>query len=343
MSASVSVMTEISSVLAAFGEVATIATLRAAGIADRRLRDAVRDGIVRRLRPGWYASWRADSEQCRAVTLHGRLGCASALERLGVWSGTEARMHVHVPRNAARLNREPVELHVHVPRNAARLNHEPIEAAGGTPVWHPRTPQRMRRSIRVADPHLVPAVHWREEVDPAAALDWIVSPTTALAEATRCLPPEHAQAAIDSVIAERVLRRRDVERIVAAAPARSGLVVDELCDRLESGVESLFVRRLIAAGYRVDPQFRFGQFGRFDGVIEGCVLFEVDGWLHHSTRASFVSDRERTLVGQAFGMPVVRAAATQVLADWPLVEAAVARTVADAMRLRRVDGRPSAF
>jgi hypothetical protein len=324
---------DILDVLGALGEVATITTLRAAGLADRQLRAAARSGGIRRLRPGWYASWRADAEQCRAVALHGRLGCASALERMGAWSGVGVDPHVHVPRNAARLNRAP----------AHELDRAPADAsAPPAPVWHPSAPQRMRRGIRVAAPDRTPLVHWRDELDPAGSLDWIVSPTTALAEAVRCLPPEHAQAAIDSAIAERMLGRREVERIVAASPVRLGLVVDEYCARLESGVESLFVRRLISAGYRVEPQFRVAQAGRFDGVIEGCVLYEVDGWLHHSTRASFVSDRERTLVGQAFGMPLVRPAALHVLDDWPLVEAAVARTVADALLLRRFRARPLA-
>jgi hypothetical protein len=315
-------MSSLLTVFRLLGEVAHVSTLRETGVSDRALRDGVRSGRLRRLRPGWYASHLADAEQVRAVLVHARLGCVTALERLGTWSGTERRTHLHVPTNASRLG-------------TTRRS----DASAARPVWHPRTPASRRRDILVGDPALPARVHWVDDVDPASALDWICSPSAALAQAIRCLPPEEAQAVVDSAVAERLLRRRDVERIVAAAPARLGLVVDELSDRLESGAESLFVRRLIGLGHRVEPQFDFGSHGRYDGIIDGCVLYEVDGWRHHSSRSSFVRDRERTLVGQAFGMPLIRPAAAQIADDWPLVAAAVARTVADARRLREADGR----
>lgn len=252
---------------------------------------------------------------------HARIGCVSALARFGVWSGEAPALHLQVARNAARLRPDPP--------------HDPSRA---TPVWHPKTPERRRRELRLSVLSS-PLVHWRHDADPANALDWIVSARSALAEAIRCLDAEHAQAAVDSVIAERVLGRHHVERIVAGAPRRAGVRVDEYCGRLESGVESLFVRRLLRCGYRVEPQFEFVGHGRFDGLIEGCVLYEIDGWAHHRSHERFYGDRDRTLVAQSFGVPVVRVSAQHVLRDWPTVAAAVARTVADARRLRALDGR----
>ena len=302
------------------GEVAHLSTLRRYGLPDEALREAVRQGRLRRLRRGWYASPAADRDQCHAVAVHGRIGCVSALARFGIWSG------------------ETTSLHAQVARNAARLRPEVIAPRSGTPgVWHPKVPDRQRRALRLSTPS-APVVHWRHDPDAANALDWLVSARSALTEAVGCLDPEHAQAAVDSAIAERALNRREVERIVAGAPQRAGLQVDDLCGRLESGVESLFARRLIRAGYVVEPLFELLDHGRFDGMIEGCLLYEVDGWAHHRSYERFHGDRDRTLVAQAFGLPVIRVTAQHVLEDWPTVEAAVVRTLADARTLLSLRG-----
>ena len=151
---------------------------------------------------------------------------------------------------------------------------------------------------------------------------------------------EHASAAIDSALHERVLTRRQVDEILASQPEGSAALVDGFTGRPESGVESLFVRRTAAAGFRVESQVDLAGFGRYDGVIDGCVLFEVDGRTFHSGSDRFFADRDRTLVGQAFGVPVVRPSARHVLEDWPMVLAAVLRSVDDAELVRRARRLP---
>jgi very-short-patch-repair endonuclease len=304
-------------VMGLVGEVAHISTLRRFGLRDLALHAAVRDGRLRRVRRGWYASPAADHDQLRAVVVHARIGCVSALARFGVWAGESSSvLHLQVPRNAARLG----------PDARPRL-------CEVSPVWHPKVPERRRRTLRLST-SATPVLHWRRDGDPANALDWVVSVRAALTEAVRCLEPEHAQAAVDSAIAERALSTREAQRIVADAPQRAGLRVDEYSPRLESGAESLFVRRLLRAGFTVEPQLELAGTGRFDGLIEGCVLYEVDGWAHHRSRERFFGDRDRTLVAQSFGVPVIRVSAQHVLRDWPTVAAAVERTVADARALR---------
>jgi hypothetical protein len=183
-------------------------------------------------------------------------------------------------------------------------------------------------------------VHWARELSPRQALDWIVSPQTALAAALRCMDAEHASAAIDSVLRERVLTRRQVDALMASLPNRSASLVDRFTGMPESGVESLFVRRISGAGFLIEPQVDLAGFGRYDGIIDGCVLFEVDGRGFHSGSDEFFADRDRTLIGQAFGIPVVRPSARHVLEDWPMTLAAVARTVEDAKIVRRHRGVP---
>ena len=304
--------------LARLGHVARVATLRARGFSHAALRAALVSGLVMRPRHGWIAAALADPDQLRAIAVGGRIGCASALRRYGVWSGVDDALHLQVPRTASRLV------------SAA----ETFESAN-VGVWHPSVPaSRQRgRNVRLASDAPV-RVHWTRELSPRGALDWIVSPKSALAAAARCLVAEHASAAIDSVLHERVLTRREVDEVLASLPDRCAALVDHFTGRAESGVESMFVRRIADAGFHVEPQVDLAGFGRYDGVINGCVLFEVDGRGFHSGSDSFFADRDRTLVGQVFGVPVVRPSARHVLEDWAITLAAVARTVADAEIVR---------
>lgn len=311
-------------VLAQLGEVARSATLQRRGVTARELTASVRAGEVRRLRPGWYASHRADHDQCRAVMLGGRIGCVSALARFGAWSGVGRALHVQMP--------------VHSQRR-------PGEAYGvtgsATGVWHPSVPfgRRRERMVRLAEAR--PAtVHWSPDGTAEHSLDWIVSPHAALAQSLGCLDREHGMAAIDSVLHEGVMTRREVDALLRRVPSRFASLVDRFTGLPESGAESLFVRRVAAEGLGVRPQFELPGIGRFDGVIEGSVLFEIDGRAHHVGAAKFFDDRDRTLSVQGLGVPVLRPSAMHVLDHWPSTMAAVARTVADATLARRSRGLP---
>jgi hypothetical protein len=154
---------------------------------------------------------------------------------------------------------------------------------------------------------------------------------------------EHAMAAIDSALHERIVTRGEVDAMLSAIPFSGGNLVDRFTGVPESGVESLFVRRMAGAGFEVESQVDLAGFGRYDGVIDGCVLFEVDGRGFHSGSDEFFADRDRTLVGQSFGIPVVRPSARHMLKAWPATLAAVTRTVEDAKIVRRHRGMPPMF
>lgn len=312
--------------LTKLGEVARTRTLFRRGFSDTTIRGAVDSGTVSRPRRGWIVSSTADRDQLRAIAVGGRIGCLSALGRFGVWSGVDDDLHLQVPRTASRI--------------------DPLAAGVGVTtknqgVWHPSVPERRRRSrsIRLATGTAVD-VHWGLELAPDSVLDWIVSPQTALAAALRCMDAEHAAAAIDSVLHERVLTRRAVDAVLASLPGTCRTLVDQFTGVPESGVESLFIRRASDAGFVVEPQVDLAGFGRYDGLIDGCVLFEIDGRGYHSSSDEFFTDRDRSLIGQAFGIPVIRPSARHVLDDWPMVLAVVERVVADAKILRRVRGLP---
>jgi hypothetical protein len=310
-------MPELLSELARLGHVARERTLASAGIGRGQIAQALEQGVAFHPRKGWIATESADREQLKAVAVGAPIGCVSALRRLGVWAGDHDVLHLHAPASSG---------HVDARARAA--------AGGSEKNWHPLAPSDRARSGGVRSARAGrPRVHWAADPSPERAYDWIVSPEAALARAARCLPEEHARAAVDSVVHERVLTRDEVEAVLAGVPT-ARLLVDEFTGRLESGVESLFVRRIAAAGFTVVPQVQFAGFGRFDGLIDGVVLFEIDGRGYHSGAEEFHRDRDRTLVGHAFGVPVLRPSARHVLEDWPTVLAAVSRAVADAAIVR---------
>ncbi|MDF0514441.1 hypothetical protein PX701_12480 [Agromyces sp. H3Y2-19a] len=309
--------------LSLLGEIARARTLRARGVSARDIRAALDAGAVTAPRTGWIASPLADRDQIRAVQVGGRIACVSALGRLGLWGGDDRRLHLQVPHSASRRSPwiEPTKR----------------EAAG---VWQPKVPERRReRRFVLLAGSMEPRIHYRPDPAPADAFDWIVSPQAAIASALRCLDDENGRALLDSVLHERQLSARQLDALLARLPKSVSTLRDEFTGVPESGVESLFVRRVARAGHVVRPQVDVAGYGRFDGCIDGCVLFEVDGEAFHGNDR-FFEDRDRTLVSQSYGRPVLRPTAKHVLDEWPLVASAVERVVDDAKALMRLRGLP---
>jgi very-short-patch-repair endonuclease len=310
-------MLEAASVLVRLGHVAHLEQLRAGGCSDRALRAAVTAGEIRRLRPGWYATWTADIDQVRAVTLGGSIGCVSALGRYGVWSGRDARLHVRVDPNSSRL----------------RFQGERTATGSSSIVYRSRRKLEMPLASEER-----PLIHWRHGGAPAPTRAWIDDPASALAAALQCQDDEHAIACIDSALHERVLPVDHVARIVARScgPARRLFALRN--PGAESGGESIFSTRMRRLGYRIERQFELAGVGRFDALIEGCVLFEFDGFRYHRSRTQYRNDRDRTLAAQSYGLPTVRITPELLFDHWASTLAAVDRVIEDARRLRSLRG-----
>lgn len=308
--------------LSRVGEVAHVRRLRALGVDDRGIYRAVESGRIRRLRPGWYASPLADVDQCRAVLSGARIGCVSALNRLGIWSGRDRALHLHYEPSAI-VRQPPSGLF-----------------AGPQAVAHPFATRRARP--RLTESHLSTVRHWTRERLPEGAFDWIVSAQMAAAEALVCQDEETGEAIIDSLLHEKLMPRRSLAGFLQSVPVLHRPAIDVHTGIPQSGVESTFLRRAQRAGFEVTPQYRHPLGGNYDGIINGCVLYEIDGFEFHSSAETFYDDRDRSLRSQAIGLPVIRPSARHVLDDWPMVLTAIEHAVADAEDLLRFRGRPRA-
>jgi very-short-patch-repair endonuclease len=87
------------------GNVATRAQLLRLGYRPRELTDAVRSGVLQRLRRGHYINSGATQAQRAAITMGGRLACSSAASTYGLWSGSDATLHLAVPPTASRVTK----------------------------------------------------------------------------------------------------------------------------------------------------------------------------------------------------------------------------------------------
>ena len=117
----------------------------ATGATKHAIEIAVRDGSIRRLRWGWYATTEADPDVVEAVQRGGVLSCVSALARHGVWvPRSDGRVHVRGNSQAHRRRNDYCRQH-------ARPQHE-VSAVDDVPI-------ALRHAIRcITDDELVVAV-----------------------------------------------------------------------------------------------------------------------------------------------------------------------------------------
>lgn len=310
------------------GQAARRSTLFRMGISRAEIEAALASGFLHRPIRGWYMTEAADSDQRRAIVADARLGCVTALRRWGVWSGPDNDIHLHCAPTASRLRLDQART-----------------VLGAQPVLpHPGVPPRRRPELnevwRCAPG--MPVVHWQAQASARGALDWIVSPMDALAQAVCCQTAEHAVACVDSSLRHGVVTAQEWAQILSNLPERLrplGRLVDA---RADSGNETIVRLRLRAAGFAAEPQAHIPGVGAVDLVVEGLVALEVDSEGFHSSKEQRRNDRTRTLLALTFGMPSLRIGPEHLTTDeWPLAVAAVKRQVADARALRRARvGKP---
>jgi very-short-patch-repair endonuclease len=272
--------------VAGFDGIATRAQLIDVGVTGPAMSVAVRKGELRRVRRAHYALPDADSAAIAAVRVGGRLGCASAAESHGLWTRKAGVVHVALAANAARL----------------RTNRVLVRTT------EPITPDRLPHELRL---------HWndvafgsREDQE----LAWRVPVERALAQLATCSERRDIAAAFESAVASGVITLPAAQRLLdASAPDRLGGI--RLRGHDGSGVETYLALELIELGVPFVQQVPFSGVGRVDFLVGGRLVVEVDGYAHHSDREAFSRDRRRDAELLGIGIPTLRLAAADVLAD----------------------------
>lgn len=144
-----------------------------AGLGRRARQQLLDDGVLWRIRQGWFARPDVDSMTLRAVRVGGVLTCGHALRRQGLWA------------------LEHPELHVRVAGTDSRLRDE-------------RDSRRRRSAESTA------IVHWTRRPDETERL--VATVSDALSDYRRCVPLDWYLAALDSALHRAPLERDALRR-----------------------------------------------------------------------------------------------------------------------------------
>ena len=278
---------ELLACIRSLGGVAPTFRLLRMGWTGRALAAAVHRGTIVRVRQGWYASSFEPTDNLAAWRVGGRLTCVSGAAFFGLSMRSTGVIHIAVSPTASRL----------------------------------RDPSDMRRRLT---PKAGAVIHWRP---PRAGSAFVESPLTCLLDMCHCESPEYVVAAVDSALHAGLISRGAWLRELANLPLRLRLQLADVDGRSESIIESLSRFRCRAVGLRVRIQVTLAPGLRVDLVIGERLVVEVDGREHHSDPSAFERDRIRDARLTALGYRVLHFSYSQVMHNWPSVEAAILAAV----------------
>ncbi len=125
--------------LCTLGHIATTRDLASRGISAWRIRAAVLEGRIQRLRRGIYGCAHAPRSTSLAASVAGSITCVSVLREAGVWAGDSRLLHVQLKPGTARPTHLDMKFHWEHPRF-------PMETA-----WRAGRMQAMWRAIHCLD------------------------------------------------------------------------------------------------------------------------------------------------------------------------------------------------
>lgn len=274
------------------GGLAATHELHADGFGRSAIAQAVRRGLIVRVRQGWYAEPGRTDELVRAARVGGRVTCSTALELQGFWVIGDARLHVAV-------------------------------AAASTQLRHSRDKTR-----RLATDHAQVRVHWTDgAARPGSRL--MVRTVDALRDYAQCASAELVGATADSIVHHKPKLHREIQRFADGSAATVRRVLAEVDGRSESGTEFLVrwrLRRRLRPSMRA--QVKIEGVGRVDLLIGERLVVEVDSRRYHTDPDRFEKDRRRDAALSLRGYRVLRFSYHQVIDRWPSVDAAILAAVA---------------
>lgn len=191
--------------------------------------------------------------------------------------------------------------------------------------------------------HLAVARNAAVGADPAHRLHWSTGPVpvgprqlcepigNVLAHIAKCQPFERAVVVFDSVLRTTALTHAEISRYRTRSAAFR-LLVDATSILSDSGIESLPKVRLRRVGIEMQQQVVIDGHP-VDGRIGKRLLLQIDGYGPHSgverRRRDIRQDARLTLMGYT----VLRFDYTQIMFDWPYVEATILAAMAQGLHL----------
>lgn len=232
------------------GGAAATHELHRIGASRERLRLAIREREIRRIRQGWHIDPDTPAPVADAFRVGGRATCATAAAFAGLW-----------------LPAPPDRVHVAVAPNACRL----------------RDPDDYRRRLAGTDA----VVHWTDDgVGPSRL---VVPLPRALIELAGCEGAEAAFVAAECAVARRLMRLDEWRRACRGADAATTLALSGVTGASGGFTEALFLFRSRHLPVRIRRQVQIGP-DRVDFVLGDRLVIEVDGREFHERERDYERD-----------------------------------------------------
>lgn len=278
-------MREVRRILTHYGGACTTAELARAGLGRRDIECAHAAGHLVRVRRGLYADPGMPHPMRRALTIGGRLACASAAELLGL-----------------RVLHAPQHLHVARPRNFAGAAAQPTSQV--RLHWTDAPGSSARRGIVSVEECLGQMLRCMPALDVLCAFD----------SALESVPGFGGPPLLDAA---------GLERVVANASAASRAIIERSSSLSQAVAETVARVRFADIGILARPQVRLAGKFRGDLLIGERLVFEADGEGPHTVPGAFDRDRARAGHLKAIGYTHISYSHHQILNDWPTIESVV--------------------
>jgi very-short-patch-repair endonuclease len=179
----------------------------------------------------------------------------------------------------------------------------------------------------------MPLKHWGVGPVPTDATDLIEPLINVLLHVSQCQPRELAIAIFDSAVNTGAIPLAELERLADALGGCFRSVVDGCDGRADSGIESALRVRLALRGIVLRIQVMIDGH-RVDGLIGDWLVIQTDGYGPHSDSAQRSRDLAQDRRLMRMGYTVLRYSYSQILYDWPRVEAEILAVMARGLHLR---------
>jgi len=265
------------------GDLAATHELLWRGHTQMGLRNGVAEGLIVRVRTGWYSLPDLDPLSMQAARVGGRLTCVSAAVALGLW----------VPHH------DTLELHVAVPARACQLRSRDdyrtrlSALTGGEVVVHWSDARREGNRLRVGIPAMI-------------------------AHLAVCQDAEFTFVVAESALAKGWITRSEFDRILADLPSALRGLLKSADRNSGSGTESMFAYRMRRFGVRFRQQVQIG-IDRVDFLLGDKQVVEIDSVAHHTLAENCARDARLGIAS----FRTLRFMGIQVEHDWPTVQRAV--------------------
>ena len=185
-----------------------------------------------------------------------------------------------------------------------------------------------------ADPHRGgPAperatVHWARPLVPRG-VDELVDPIeNVLATVASCQPHEAALTVWDSAVRQGLVSKAELGRLPLGPASRA--LLDAVEEYTDSGIETLFRVRLRWLRVRILHQIWLAGH-RADFLLGERLVVQIDGGHHVDGQRAADLAHDAALMLQ--GYHVLRFTYAQIVGDWPAVQSAIMRAVAQRLHL----------